>query len=162
MSGRVIGRSPSRTSIHTKAYKAVEKQPSRMTTHQLNKQIEQMMEEQLLALRTNTALAQTRKRTSKVGALISATVSGLKNKLLFPLKRKNDELARNPDKNGFLDYSHSPTEGGYNSRKYKKPTILSKKPKKPTVLTKKPTKPTVLTKKPKKPTVLPKKVKAKK
>ena len=147
MTGRVIGRSPSRTSINTKAYKAVEKQPSRMTTHQLNILKDNMNEEQLLALRTNTALAQTRKRTSKVREVISAAVSGLKNKLLFPLKRKNSQLARNPDKNGFLDYSHSPTEGGYNSRKYKKPTVLTKKPKKPTVLSKKPKKPTVLSKK---------------
>jgi hypothetical protein len=45
---------------------------------------------------------------------------------------------------------NSPKGGGYNSRKYKKPTVLAKKPKKPTVLAKKPKKPTVLAKKPKK------------
>jgi hypothetical protein len=38
---------------------------------------------------------------------------------------------------------NSPHKGGYNSRKYKKPTVLAKKPKKPK-------KPTVLAKKPKK------------
>ena len=36
---------------------------------------------------------------------------------------------------------NSPLRGGYNSRKYKKPTVLAKKPKKPTVLAKKPKKP---------------------
>lgn len=104
----------------------------------------QLLEEQMEAEHKEqaaaAALAKTRNSTSKMGALISATVSGLKNKLLFPLKRKNSQLARNPDKNGFLDYSQSPTEGGYNSRKYKKPTILSKKPKRATILSKKPKK----------------------
>jgi hypothetical protein len=37
-------------------------------------------------------------------------------------------------------FGRSPVDGGYNSRKYKKPTMLAKKPKKPTILAKKPKK----------------------
>jgi hypothetical protein len=40
MSGRVIRNSPLKQPFTPAKLKAVEKQPSRMTTHQLNKQIE--------------------------------------------------------------------------------------------------------------------------
>jgi hypothetical protein len=53
----------------------------------------------------------------------------------------------------------SSTNGGYNSRKYKKPTVFANKPKKATILAKKPKKPTILAKKPKKATILAKKPK---
>lgn len=51
----------------------------------------------------------------------------------------------------FIELGSSPVaKGGYNSQKYKKPTILPKKPKKATILAKKPKKATILPKKPKK------------
>jgi len=92
----------------------------------------------------------------RVSSAFTKTFNGLKGKIALPFARKDD----NPSFTGY--FGHSPpegTEGGYNSRKYKKATTLAKKPKKPTTLAKKPKKPTTLAKKPKKPTTLAKKPK---
>lgn len=109
--------------------------------HLLEEQMEAESKKQAAAAAAAAALAQTRKRTSKVGALISATVSRIFT--------KKDMNYLSPNKLPTTPRT-SPTEGGYNSRKYKKPTILPKKPKRATILSKKLKKPTVLTKKPKK------------
>ena len=92
-----------------------------MTTHQLNKQIEQMKEEQLHTLRTNTP-SRNASRTPLFSAITSG-VSRLANNLKTHLTKKQ--------KTPFIPLGMSPTKGatgGYNSRKPKKPTVLTKKP----------------------------------
>lgn len=121
MSGRVIRNSPLKTKFTKAKLKAVEIQPSRMTTFELNKQIEQMKEEQLHTLRTNTP-----SRNASRTPLFSAITSGV-SKGLSKLKHRFTKNQETP----FIPLGVSPTApsaGGYNSRKPKKPTVLTKKP----------------------------------
>ena len=121
MSGRVIRNSPLKTKFTKAELKAVEIQPSRMTTFELNKQIREL-DEQLLALRKNTP-SRTASRTPLFSAITSG-VSSLANNLKTRLTKKQETP--------FIPLGMSPTKGatgGYNSRKPKKPTVLRKKPK---------------------------------
>lgn len=124
MSGRVIRNSHLQQPFTPAKLKAVEKQPSRMTTHQLNILKDKMNEEQLHTLRTNTP-SRNASRTPLYSAITSG-VSSLANNLKTRIT-KNQETQ-------FIPLGMSPTKGatgGYNSRKPKKPTVLTKKPKKP-------------------------------
>jgi hypothetical protein len=80
-----------------------------------------MKEEQLLALRTNTP-----SRTASRAPLFSAIASGVSS-LANNLKTRITKNQETP----FIPLGMSPTKGatgGYNSRKPKKPTVLTKKP----------------------------------
>jgi len=99
--------------------------------------------------RTSRLLSVAKAVKNRLTPFISGTFTGQDRNYLHP-----DYFPSTPPRVS----PYSPKNGGYNSRKYKKPTILPKKPKKPTILAKKPKKPTILPKKPKKV----KKVKAKK
>jgi hypothetical protein len=98
-----------------------------------------------------------KKRTyEQVKERVKEGVKGLLNKTklsyLLKLMKRERELVvdgSTPPKEGF-----TPPKGGYNSKKPKKPKILTKQPKKPKILTKQPRKPKILTKQPKKPKIL--------
>lgn len=124
MSGRVIQNSHLKHPFTKAHLKAVERQQPRMTTFELNKLTDKMKEEQLHTLRTNTP-SRNASRTPLFSAITSG-VSGV-SKRLSKLKHcftKNQETQ-------FIPLGMSPTKGavgGYNSRKPKKPTVLTKKP----------------------------------
>lgn len=77
---------------------------------------------------------------------IRRTARSLKHHLGNLAKKINDTMNPGPQMDKIVNTPPSlspntnPSNGGYNSRKPKRPTVLTKKPKRPTVLTKKPKK----------------------
>jgi hypothetical protein len=134
----------------------------------------QELEAQIEVERNSAAVALAKSRNPSSGIISSRAKNTLTALTKFFTKKDSSYLSPNnlpstpprvspSGETTFIELGNSPSSspknGGYNSRKYKKPTILPKKPKKPTILPKKPKKATILPKKPKKPTILAKKPK---
>ena len=129
-----------------------------MTDEQVNKERIQLIEEQnkqQMVAKLKAALA-ARSLSQRKSNLKATVLNGIRNIFSTQQNSRFETPPPTPPRTSPLETEFivpglSPVaKGGYNSRKYKKPTILAKKPKKATILPKKPKKATILPKKPKK------------